>query len=68
MRRITKQKSLKLGKVPKVGDIISTRFSKEIAVITGVKWMSAMGDYGVTFMFLDTGEQKALPLKYVNLE
>ena len=54
-------------RVPKVGDLMHTVFSKKLAVITRVRWLPLVNDFGTTFVFLDDGKTGMQPLKYVRL-
>ena len=56
-----------IGRVPKVGDLMQTVYSDKIAVITSVRWLPMVSDFGTDFMFLDDGKAGCQPLKYVRL-
>ena len=56
-----------IGRVPKVGDLMRTIYSNKIAVITHVRWLPVVSDFGTEFVFLDDGKTGMQPLKYVRL-
>ena len=56
-----------IGRVPKVGDLMQTIYSPKVAVITHVRWLPVVSDFGTDFMFLDDGTTGCQPLKYVRL-
>ena len=45
-----------IGRVPKVGDLMRTIYSNKIAVITSVRWLPVVSDFGTDFVFLDDGK------------
>ena len=58
-----------IGRVPKVGDLMTTHFTpNRLAVVTSVRWLPIMHDFGLTFVFLDDQEHSMQPLKYVDLK
>ena len=65
----TKQQMKYITRVPKVGDLMTTHFApNRLAVVTNVRWLPIMHDFGLTFVFLDDQEHSMQPLKYVNLK
>ena len=57
-----------IGRVPKVGDLLRTIYHPDkIAVITHVRWLPIVSDFGTQFVFLDDGTTGMQPLKNVRL-
>ena len=44
-----------------------TIYSNKVAVITHVRWLPIVSDFGTDFVFLDDGKTGMQPLKYVRL-
>ena len=68
MRNQPSKRQLELiGRIPKVGDLMRTIYSNKIAVVTHVRWLPVVSDFGTNFVFLDDGKTGMQPLKYVRL-
>ena len=56
-----------ITRVPKVGDLMQTVYDDRLAVITHVRWLPVVSDFGTDFVFLDDGKTGMQPLKNVRL-
>ena len=55
-------------RTPQVNDLIATIYEKNrLAIVTSVRWLPIVHDYGLTFTFLDNNQQGMQPLKNVNI-
>ncbi len=55
-------------RIPQVGDLLTTIYNPtRLAIVTSVRWLPIVHDYGLKFTFLEDSQQGMQPLKYVNL-
>ena len=55
-------------RIPQVGDLVTTIYNPtRLAIVTSVRWLPIVHDYGLKFTFLEDNQQGMQPLKYVNL-
>jgi len=55
-------------RIPQVGDLVTTIYNPtKLAIVTNVRWLPIVHDYGLKFQFLEDSKWGMQPLKYVNL-
>lgn len=56
-----------ITRIPKVGDLMQTIYDDRLAVITHVRWLPVVSDFGTDFMFLDDQQTGMQPLRCLRL-